>query len=104
MKKEYDFTHGKRGPVFKTLPGKTRITIRIDDDILHWFRTQVHRAGGGNYQTLINAALRAHVESCTDSLKETLRSIVREELARYGSKKDARPTMRSGESAKRGGQ
>jgi uncharacterized protein (DUF4415 family) len=42
-------------------PGKTRITVRIDDDLLAWFRSQVHAAGGGNYQTLINRALREYV-------------------------------------------
>ena len=86
MKKEYDFSHGKRGAVIKTPPGKTRITIRIDDDLLQWFRDQVHEAGGGNYQTLINSALRKYVEGEEENLKSTLRSVVREELARYGKK------------------
>ena len=86
MKKEYDFSRGKRGAVIKTPPGKTRITIRIDDDVLEWFREQVHEAGGGNYQTLINAALREYVEGKEENLKSTLRSVVREELARYGKK------------------
>jgi uncharacterized protein (DUF4415 family) len=58
MKKEYDFSKGKRGPVLKTPPGKTRVTIRLDNDVLGWFRQQVDDAGGGNYQTLINDALR----------------------------------------------
>jgi len=48
MKAQYDFTSGKRGPVLKTPAGKTRITIRIDDDLLQWFRKQVHGAGGGS--------------------------------------------------------
>ena len=52
MKKEYNFSKGKRGPVIKSPKGKTRITIRIDDDILEWFRQQVHTAGGGNYGTM----------------------------------------------------
>lgn len=86
MKKEYDFGRGKRGAVIKTPPGKTRITIRIDDDLLEWFREQVHEAGGGNYQTLINSALREYVEGKEENLKSTLRSVVREELARYGKK------------------
>jgi uncharacterized protein (DUF4415 family) len=86
MRKEYDFSRGKRGAVIKTPPGKTRITIRIDDDLLDWFREQVHEAGGGNYQTLINSALREYVEGKDESLKSTLRSVVREELARYGKK------------------
>ena len=86
MKKEYDFSRGKRGAVIKTPSGKTRITIRIDEDILQWFRDQVHAAGGGNYQTLINSALREYVDRQAHSLKDTLRSVVREELARYGRK------------------
>jgi uncharacterized protein (DUF4415 family) len=83
MKKEYDFSGGKRGAVFKTAPGKTRITIRIDNDVLDWFRAQAHEAGGGNYQTLINAALREHMVSAREPLEDTLRAVVRDELARY---------------------
>ena len=86
MKKEYDFSRGKRGVIIKTPPRKTRITIRIDEDILQWFRDQVHAAGGGNYQTLINSALREYVDQKDYSLKDTLRSVVREELVRYGKK------------------
>jgi len=80
MKDEYDFSNGKRGPVIPTPPGKTRITIRLDDEVLEWFRLQVHAAGGGNYQTLINDALRQHIDS--HSLEELLRRVVREELSR----------------------
>src|SRR3970282_192696 len=86
MKKEYDFSVGKRGSIIKTPSGKTRITIRIDEDILQWFRDQVHAAGGGNYQTLIHSALRKYVDRKDYSLKDTLRSVVREELVRYGKK------------------
>ena len=57
MKKEYDFKNGKRGHIIQSAKGKTRITIRIDDDIIEWFRQQVHNAGGENYQTLINLSL-----------------------------------------------
>jgi uncharacterized protein (DUF4415 family) len=60
MKREYDFSKGKRGAVVAIPKGKTRITIRIDGDVLAWFREQVGRAGGGNYQTLINEVLRQH--------------------------------------------
>ena len=70
-----------------TPAGKTRITIRIDDDILDWFRGEVHAAGGGNYQTLINAALRMHMETQEskgqDGLEEALRRVIREEFPRY---------------------
>lgn len=78
---EYDFSRGKRGAVIPTR-GKTRITIRLDTDVLDWFRAQVHAAGGGNYQTRINDALRQHVEGKRPALEQTLRRVVREELAR----------------------
>ncbi len=80
MKKEYDFRKGKRGPVLPIPPGKTRITIRLDEDIIEWFRQQVEAAGGGSYQALINQALRDHVERTEEPLEETLRRVVREEL------------------------
>jgi len=67
-------------------PGKVRITIRLDGDILEWFRNQVHAAGGGNYQSLINQALREYVQSKQEFLKDTLRMVVREELSRYHRK------------------
>ena len=80
MRIEYDFSNGKRGPVGKVSAGKTRITIRIDQEVLDWFKEQVNRAGGGNYQTLINAALREHVMSSEEPLEDTLRRVLREEL------------------------
>ena len=82
MKAHYDFTRGKRGPVLKAPAGKTRITIRIDDDLLQWFRQQVHAAGGGSYQTLINAALREYGQAKREPLEATLRRVLREELPR----------------------
>ncbi len=94
MKKEYDFSRGKRGAVVRTPPGKTRITIRIDGDVLDWFRDQVHKAGGGSYQTLINHALRAFIASQERSLEDTLRRILREELPRYAGRKAAGLTRR----------
>ena len=81
MNRQYDFSGARRGAIDPLPRGKTRITIRIDDDILDWFRAQVD-AGGGNYQTLINAALREHVEHQRETLEETLRRVVREELRR----------------------
>ena len=80
MKKEYDFSKGKRGPVLRVPPGKTRVTIRLDDDILDWFRQQVDDAGGGNYQTLINAALRSFMHRKQESLETTLRRVIRDEI------------------------
>ena len=82
MKSEYDFAGGKRGPVVKPAPGKTRITIRIDNDVLAWFRDEVHRRGGGNYQSLINDALREHMSANREALELKLRRIIREELKR----------------------
>ena len=76
----FDFEGAKQGPVVKQSPGKTRITIRIDTDVLEWFRQQVHDAGGGNYQTLINEALREHVQLRDESLERLLRQVIREEL------------------------
>jgi len=81
MKSEYNFSKGKRGAVVPAPKGKTRITIRIDDDILEWFRGEVEAAGGGNYQTLINQALREYVMQQQQPLEEILRRVVREELS-----------------------
>ena len=83
MKKEYDFSRGKRGAVIQVPRGKTRVTIRIDDHVLEWFRNQVHAAGGGNYQTLINEALKTYIDQhgqSVEQLEDILRRILREEL------------------------
>lgn len=86
--KQYDFSRGKRGPVVPVPPGKTRVTIRLDDDLLDWFRNAADQAGGGNYQTLINLALRDYVSRSQEPLEGTLRRVVRqvlrEELKRAG--------------------
>lgn len=80
MKAEYDFANAERGPIIPVPKGKTRITIRLDDDLLEWFRDQADRAGGGNYQTLINQALREYVGSAGVPVEEKLRRVIREEL------------------------
>jgi uncharacterized protein (DUF4415 family) len=85
MKHSDDFSKGKRGAVVPVPKGKSRITIRIDDDILAWFREQVNAAGGGNYQTMINAALRDHIANRTMPLEKTLRRVIREELRKRGA-------------------
>ena len=85
MSKPEEFSQARRGAIVPTPKAKTRITIRIDDDILDWFRDQVNRAGGGNYQTMMNTALREFVESKTASLEKTLRRVIREELRRRGA-------------------
>ena len=85
MKAHYDFSKARRGAVVPAAPTKTRITIRLDEDILAWFREQVNEAGGGNYQSLINDALRDHIERGTaPPLEETLRRVIREEMQRAG--------------------
>ncbi len=80
MKKEYDFKKGDRGAVLSVSKGKTRITIRLDGDVIAWFKKEVSDAGGGNYQSLINLALREYIEQQTESLEDTLRKVIREEL------------------------
>jgi uncharacterized protein (DUF4415 family) len=84
MKKEYDFSKGRRGAVLRVPPEKTRVTIRLDNDILDWFRQQVDDAGGGNYQTLLNEALRNFMSQKQESLETTLRRVIRDELRRAG--------------------
>jgi hypothetical protein len=76
-----DFSKGKRGPVISADPGKVRITIRLDADIIDHFKRKVLNAGGGNYQTLINDALRRRIEEETRPLEDTLRRVIREELS-----------------------
>jgi uncharacterized protein (DUF4415 family) len=86
MKQHDDFSRAKRGAVVPVPKGKTRITIRIDDDVLDWFREQVNAAGGGNYQTMINDVLRDSIESRrVVSLEKTLRRVIREELRKRGA-------------------
>lgn len=82
MKREYDFSSARRGAVVSVPKGKTRITIRLDDEILAWFRDQVQSAGGGNYQSLINEVLRQHMHRSQEPLEKTLRRVIREELSR----------------------
>jgi uncharacterized protein (DUF4415 family) len=82
MRKEYDFSNGRRGPVRPLPPGKSRITIRLDDEVLEWFKGEVEAAGGGNYQSNINRVLQEHIRRSRESLEETLRRVLREELKR----------------------
>ena len=82
MKDEYDFSQGRRGALDPAAAGKTRITIRLDNDVLEWFRRQVEAAGGGSYQALINLALREHIWQQQEPLEVTLRRVIREEMGR----------------------
>lgn len=79
MKKEYDFSQGKREAVIKTR-GKTRITIHLDNDVIDAFRAKAENEGRG-YQTLINEALRRHLSNAGKPVDtRNLRRILREEL------------------------
>jgi len=84
MKHEYDFSKGRRGQVVTPGPGKTRITIRLDNQILNHFRKQVHEMGGGNYQTLINEALREYIRR--GGIEAAVRRAIHEELREAGFK------------------
>ena len=76
-----DFSKAKRGPVVKPEPGKTKISIRLDNAVLDYFRDLVSNAGGGNYQTIINDVLLEHIHR--QSTLDAVRQVVREELAAY---------------------
>jgi uncharacterized protein (DUF4415 family) len=85
VRKEYDFSRAKQGAVIPS-PGKTRITIMLDDDVIEYFRAKAEAQGSG-YQTMINAALREVVASEQGTAKEdrpvtvaVLRKVLREEL------------------------
>ena len=86
--KEYDFTGARRGAVVAPKSNKTRITIRLDTDTLDWFRKRVHERGGGSYQSMINAVLRAHIEREEEGWEARFRRIIREELASVEPGKD----------------
>jgi uncharacterized protein (DUF4415 family) len=90
MIKTYNFSKGKRGAVVPLSPGKTRITIRLDNEIIEWFRNQVEARSGGSYQTMINNALREHVLRGGEPLESYLRRIIGEELRNKDSGNKAR--------------
>jgi uncharacterized protein (DUF4415 family) len=79
----YDSARAKRGALNPLPPAKDRITIRLDKDILDWFKGRVREQGGGNYQTLINDALREYIQG-HGPLDAILRRVIREELRQTG--------------------
>src|SRR3989441_9221797 len=81
-RRDIDFSRAKRGAIVKPEPGKTKISIRLDNAVLEHFRDLVDKAGGGNYQTLINDALLEHIQR--RSTLDAVRQVVREALAPYG--------------------
>jgi len=88
MKPQYNFAKGKRGRITRSQTearGKTRITIRIDEDVVdHFLKEADESEGAVGYQTLINDALRQYVAGTAPKLEDTLRRIVREELRAAG--------------------
>ena len=80
MKANYDFSEGRRGAVVSPSGKKTRITIRLDRDLIDWFKSKAEAQGGGSYQTMMNDALRAYTQHHDASLEQLLRKVVREEL------------------------
>ena len=97
-----DFTDARRGAVVRAERGKTKISIRLDSAVLEHFRKLVDKAGGGNYQTLINDALLEHIHR--RSTLDVVRAVVREELAPYrvlGALRRKLPWKASGQGARR---
>ena len=76
--RDIDFSTAKRGPVVPPEPGKTKLSIRIDNSVIEYFRQLVEKAGGGSYQTLMNDALVAYIQQ--RSMIDAVRQVVREEL------------------------
>lgn len=74
MKKEYDFSNAKKGALSPLPVGKKRITIRLDANVVEYFKLQVEEAGGGNYQALINQALQDHING--KDMADVVRSAV----------------------------
>lgn len=88
--RDIDFSAAKRGAVIAVEPGKTKISIRLDNAVIEYFRQQVEHAGSGNYQTLMNDALVAFIGQ--RSVLDAVRQVVREEL--NASRATARPPKR----------
>lgn len=82
--RDIDFSAARRGAVIQAEPGKTKISIRLDNAVVEYFRSRVERAGSGNYQTLINDALAAYIQQ--RSVIDAVRQVVREELAQPAAK------------------
>jgi uncharacterized protein (DUF4415 family) len=97
--RDIDFSRARRGAVVKSGPGKTKISIRLDNAVIEFFRVAVDKAGGGNYQTLINDALLEHIHR--RSTLDAVRQVVREELASYGDPRGSSSRLQRTRSARR---
>ncbi len=91
--RDFDFSRARRGAVVKPEPGKTKISIRLDNAVLEYFRDIVNKAGGGNYQTRINDALLEY--AYRQSTPNVVREVIREELAQYSARRAAAASTRS---------
>jgi hypothetical protein len=87
MKSQYDFSKGKRGRIAPPEPepkGKTRITIRLDEDLIDHFPKEADASGEATghqapLHVTASEALCQHVQGKAPKLEETLRRILREE-------------------------
>lgn len=76
--RDIDFSKAKQGAVIQPAMGKMKISIRLDNRVIEYFRGLVDANGEGNYQTLINDALVTYIQQ--RSLLEAVRQVVREEI------------------------
>jgi uncharacterized protein (DUF4415 family) len=97
--RDIDFSRAKRGAVVKPGPGKTKISIRLDNAVLDYFRKLVDKAGGGNYQTLLNDALLEHVHR--RATLDVVGQVVGGAFAPFGSTRGSKPAHRRTRSARR---
>ena len=97
--RDIDFSRARRGAIVKPEPGKTKISIRLDNVVIDFFRDLVDKGGGGNYQTLMNDALLEHIHR--RSTLDAVRQVVREELAPYSAARGASSRLRGTRSARR---
>lgn len=87
--RDIDFSRARRGPVIRPEPGKSKISIRLDNRVIDHFRSLVEKAGGGNYQTPINDALVSYIEQ--GSVLDAVRAVLREELVGAGVSRARKP-------------
>ncbi len=94
MKARYDFSRAKRGAIDPLPRGKSEIKFAVDDDVLDWFRAQTHTTNGGNYQALMNHALREYVSKHGENFEDVIRRVVRQELNVRNGRKTTRVATR----------
>lgn len=84
MRKEYDFSSAKRAKDIPHLAklqaemaGKSRVTMRVDNAVLAAFKARAE-SSGGNYQTMMNEALKQYALGLT--MADVVREAIREEM------------------------